>query len=65
MTSHRPVKLTEAPYYRKCELGVCEPTIELFGCLYGVCPLAHECPRDISCGYANRAALRSHKGTET
>lgn len=39
--------------YRRCALGLVPPTKEIFGQLYGQCALAHECPTDVICAYAN------------
>lgn len=43
--------------YRLCALGLVPPTKEIFGKLYGQCALAHECPRNVVCGYANSRRL--------
>lgn len=54
-------------YHRKCELGLCPPYREIFGTLYGVCPLIEECPPEITCGYstARQEIQRVTEKTET
>ena len=38
-------------HYRVCGLGMCEPSIVLFGARYGVCPLKQQCDPARLCGY--------------